>query len=784
MIFRIPKIKLGNKIALIYFILGFASLIAVNLIWLLPSLTETRKNAATLQLEIAKRGAIEINSFLDYKIGSLENIGPFLRPQEIEKNREILDNFLQKEQVFFEITLIDETGQERIKVSQFEIFSESELTSRADEEYFQKALGGIFFVSRVFFSEKAEPYLILAIPIYFSPSGTGGVLMAKLKLREMQQIISELKVGSLSHSFVVDGEGRLIADPNLSLVLKNLNLSDLAPVKKIIEKKQIVDGLASEDIYQNDQGQSVLAVGMPLQKLNWGLIIERPEADAYSGLTSKITAFVIIFVLGGLSIFFAARLLAIYLIGPMKKLGDGAKIIGAGNLDYRLNITSGDEIQELAEAFNEMGSQLKESYVYLEHKVDERTRELIAQRDQLDQAVKKLIDRDVVLNEIRKQQEEALLEANKAKSKSEEARIASLNILEDIDESRKAQEDEKNKVEAVLRSLTDGLIMIDQFGWISLINPEAEAMLNVKKENVLLKRLAEIEKADIKKINEAIEKEEGIEKKEIKLDGSPERILEISTAPVIGVDKKILGQVIILHDITREKAVEKMKTEFVTITAHQLRTPLSAVKWTLRLILDQDLGPISKEQAETLQKGYQSNERMINLVNDLLNITRIEEGRFIYGLLKISFIDLIKETVDNFQTLADMRNIKIKLQISENDIEIMGDKEKMKLALQNLIENAISYSFSGSDVTISVDCDNMNLTVAIKDKGMGIPENQQKRVFSKFFRADNAVKMETEGSGLGLFLTKNIIEKHGGKIWFESEEGKGSTFYFTLPIAK
>jgi PAS domain S-box-containing protein len=784
MIFRIPKIKLGNKIALIYFILGFASLIAVNLIWLLPSLTETRKNAATLQLEIAKRGATDINSFLDYKLGLLEKISLFLKPQEIEKNRESLDNFLQKEQAFFEMTLIDGTGQEQIKVSQFEIFSESELISRSDEEYFQKALGGVSFVSRVFFSEKAEPYLILAIPIYFSPSGTGGILMAKLKLREIWQIISELKVGSLSHSFVVDGEGRLIADPNPSLVLKNLNLSDLAPVKKIIEKKQIVDGLAPEDIYKNDQGQSVLAVGVPLQKLNWGLIIERPETDAYSALTNKIIAFVLIFVLGGLLIFFVARLLATYLIGPMKKLRDGAKIIGAGNLDYRLNITSGDEIQELAEALNEMGSQLKESYVYLEHKVDERTRELTAQRDQLDQAAKKLIDRDVVLNEIRKQQEKALVEANEAKSKSEEARIASLNILEDIEQSREAQEDEKNKVEAVLRSLTDGLIMIDQFGWISLINPEAELMLNVKKENVLLKRLAEIEKTDIKKINEAIEKEEGVEKKEIKLEGSPERILEISTAPVVGVDKKILGQVIILHDITREKAIEKMKTEFVTIAAHQLRTPLSAVKWTLRLILDQDLGPISKEQAETLEKGYQSNERMIRLVNDLLNITRIEEGRFIYGLLKISFIDLIKETVDNFQTLAEMRHIKIKLQIPENDIEIMGDKEKMKLALQNLIENAISYSLSGNDVTISVDCDNMNLTVAIKDKGMGIQKNQQVRVFSKFFRGDNAVKMETEGSGLGLFLTKNIIERHGGKIWFESEEGKGSTFYFTLPLAK
>jgi PAS domain S-box-containing protein len=785
MTFRIPKIKLGNKIALIYFILGFVSLTAINLIWLLPSLSETKKNAANLQLEIAKRGASEIGSFLNYKIDSLKNLNLLIQPSQTDQNAEIFNSFLQKDQSFFEIALLDETGAEQIRVSQFEIFTKAELVNRSTEEYFQDAITGTPYISHVFFNDKAEPYLILAIPIYSSVQEKSNVLMAKLKLTEIWQIVSGLKVGLTSRSFVVDEEGRLIADPNPSLVLKNMNLSNLAPVKKIIGSKQVVDGLATDDIYLNDQGQSVLAVGVPLEGLNWGLIIERPEADAYIGLTSKITAFIMIFVLGGLAIFVVARFLAIYLFGPMKKLGDGAKIIGAGNLDYRLNITTGDEIEELAESFNDMALQLKDYYIDLEQKVEERTKELKVQRDQLDSVTKNLIRRDVQLNETRDDQEKALIQANESKKKADEARLASLNILEDIEEARKAQEDEKNKIEAVLKSLTDGLIMLDQFGWVSLVNDETEAMLGIKKEEILSKRLGEIDKPDIQKISEALNRTEREDEKiEVPLEGTDERILEITTAPVVGIDKKTLGKVIILHDVTREKAIERMKTEFVTIAAHQLRTPLSAVKWTLRLILDGDIGPISQEQSETLQKGYQSNERMISLVNDLLNVARIEEGRFVYGFTKISFSDLVNETIDSFQTTANMKNIRINFKKPETGIDIMADKEKIKLAVQNLIENAINYSPSGSDVTILLDCDKMNLTLGVRDQGMGIPRRQQERVFSKFFRGENAIRMETEGTGLGLFLTKNIVEKHGGKIWFETEEGKGSTFFIRLPIAK
>ncbi|OGZ33594.1 MAG: hypothetical protein A2Y98_01520 [Candidatus Portnoybacteria bacterium RBG_19FT_COMBO_36_7] len=783
MIFKMPKIKLGNKIALIYFVLGFATIIAVSLIWFLPSLSETKTNAARVQLEIARRGAQEISSFIDYKLDSLQKLSFFMEPEETEKNREIFNRFMQKDQSFFEITLIGETGREQIKVSQFDIFTEADMADRSKEEYFQMTLEGSYLISQVFFNEMAEPYLVLAVPVFSFPKGA--VILAKFKLAEMWQIVSSLKAGLQSRAFVVDNEGKLIADSNPSLVLKNINLADLPPVKKIIENNLIVDGLSPEDSYLNDQSQTVLSVGVPMEKLGWGVIIEQPEEDAYSALGNKITAFVLIFLLGGVSIFFVGRLLVIYLFGPMNKLEKGAKIIGAGNLDYRLNIRTGDEIEELAQSFNEMASQLKEFYTDLEHKVDERTSELKSQRNKLDQSSKKLIDREIVLGEVKKQQEKALQEATKARHKAEEARIASLNILEDIDEARKAQEDEKNKIEAVLRSLTDGLIMLDQFGWVSLINVEAELMLNLKKEDIVSKRLGEITNPNIKKIDDLIRtKEEDVEKTEIQLDGFDERILEISTAPVIGINKKILGQIIILHDITREKAVERMKTEFVTIAAHQLRTPLSAVKWTLRLILDGDIGKITEEQAETLQKGYLSNERMISLVNDLLNITRIEEGRFIFGFLKTPFVSLIQETIDNFQVLANMKNIKIKFEKPKNDIEILADKEKIKLALQNLMENAINYSPSGSDVTISLDWDNINLTFSVADKGMGIPKKQQERIFTKFFRGENAIRTETEGTGLGLFLTKNIIEKHGGKIWFETEENKGSVFFFSLPLAK
>lgn len=783
--FSFLKIKIGTKIAIIYFILGFLSILAINLIWFLPSLDETKQNAANIQFEVAKRGASQIETFLAYKVNSLEYLTSFLNPEGDKAEQEIiLEKFLQKDQAFFEVTLLDINGQEKNKVSQFQIFTAQDLKNRETEQYFMEAKQGANYISDVYFSEKAEPYLILAFPVMTAEKNIGGVLMAKLNLRQMWQVVSDMKSGSDSQAYVVDGKGNLIAHSNPSLVLQNLNLSDLGPVKYVTEKRLAVDGLGPNDGYTDKQGQKILVVGVPLKLLPWSLFIERPESAAYAGLTKKFAIFLLIAVLGGGAIILVSRWLGGYLTNPLRRLGEGAKIIGSGDLEYRLDIKTGDEIEELAGTFNEMANRLKESYMYMEKKVEERTNDLKVQRDRLDETAKKLIQRDIALGELRQKEEKSLNEAEEAKKKAEEARVATLNVLEDVQEARRAQEKEKNKVEAVIRSLTDGLILLDEVGKIFLINSQAEAMLNLKKGTFLGENINEISQAAIKKISEVLKKSAGdIDKEEIIFEVEKEKIFEMSTAQVAGTDKKVIGKIIILHDITREKAIERMKSEFVTIAAHQLRTPLSAVKWTMRLILDRDMGPISKEQEEILLKGYQSNERMINLINDLLNVARIEEGRFNYTFSEVAFADLLNESLDVYQPLIKVKKLKIAMEKPECVLPKMKlDKEKIKLVLQNLIENAINYSPAGGEVTISYKCDKMNLTFSVKDRGMGIPEKQHSRIFSKFFRAENAVRMETEGTGLGLFIVKNIIESHNGKVWFESKESKGTTFYFTIPL--
>jgi signal transduction histidine kinase len=233
--------------------------------------------------------------------------------------------------------------------------------------------------------------------------------------------------------------------------------------------------------------------------------------------------------------------------------------------------------------------------------------------------------------------------------------------------------------------------------------------------------------------------------------------------------------------VTREKEIERMKTEFVSISAHQLRTPLSAIKWTLKMFLDGDLGELTKEQREFLEKTYQSNERMINLINDLLNVTRIEEGRFLYKPVLADIVPICQSVIDSYKDEIEKRNLKFKFKKPKELPKVRVDIEKISLAIQNLLENAIRYNKFGGEIEMVLKEKEKEIEFSIKDTGIGIPKDQQNRVFTKFFRGSNAMKMETEGSGLGLFITKNIIEAHGGRIWFESEEGKGTTFYFTLP---
>ncbi len=364
----------------------------------------------------------------------------------------------------------------------------------------------------------------------------------------------------------------------------------------------------------------------------------------------------------------------------------------------------------------------------------------------------------------------------------EKSRTALLNILEDVEEARSEGEEEKNKTLAVITNFTDGLLVFNEEKKIALINPQAESFFDIKGKDIIGRSISELVTLPTLEplIGMVGPKIKDIFRKELLLKGK--LTLEISTVPLIREEKR-MGTLVILHDITREKMVERIKTEFVSLAAHQLRTPLSAIKWTIRMLLDGDLGEITKEQRNFLGKTYQSNERMISLINDLLDITRIEEGRYLYKPVLADFEAICQFVINSFKDEIKKKKIRFEFKKPQKKLpQVKVDVEKIRLTINNLLDNAIRYTPAGGRVTVSLRSVKEKIELSVKDTGVGVPKDQQGRIFTKFFRGANVMRMATEGSGLGLFITKNIIEAHGGEIWFESEEGKGATFYFTLPI--
>lgn len=244
---------------------------------------------------------------------------------------------------------------------------------------------------------------------------------------------------------------------------------------------------------------------------------------------------------------------------------------------------------------------------------------------------------------------------------------------------------------------------------------------------------------------------------------------------------------VISHTVTQgfDKLAQanKMKTEFVSVASHQLRTPLSAMRWLLNL-LNEGQGLKPDESANYLNLIKENNERMIKLVNDLLDVSRIEMGRIIFNPRQTNLYVLVQKMVNNFSAYAQANNVTIILEAPETLPNVWTDPDKISLVIQNLIDNAIKYIKGRGEIKISMESNKHSVKVAVADTGVGIPAHQQKFIFQKFFRSDNIMKHQTVGTGLGLFIAKSVIEQSKGKIWFESQEGQGTIFYFTLPIYK
>lgn len=350
---------------------------------------------------------------------------------------------------------------------------------------------------------------------------------------------------------------------------------------------------------------------------------------------------------------------------------------------------------------------------------------------------------------------------------------------------------EAKKFKLAVDSASDNITITDSMGTIFYINKATEKNTGYTFEEAVGKNPGELWGGKMDKTYYAemwnkikVKKEVFVGQFENTRKNGEKYVAAVDISSVLDEYGEILFFVSIERDITREMAIERMKDEFVGLASHQLRTPLTGIKWFSELLIRNKYQNLNQEQLDFLEQIKISNQRMIKLVNELLDISHIETGqKFEIKKVDLKVNDVINEVLTENISLIKTKNLNIINKIPDN-LLIFADYVKMRQVLSNLISNASKYTSEGKDITIDTTTDTAKgmVVISVADQGMGIPAAQKSRLFEKFFRADNARIQEPNGTGLGLYIARELMRAHGGDMWFETEENKGTKFSFSLPI--
>ncbi len=442
-------------------------------------------------------------------------------------------------------------------------------------------------------------------------------------------------------------------------------------------------------------------------------------------------------------------------------LKEAAKHIAQGDLRKRTPVGPADEIGTLATSFNVMADKIQEHYRTLDKKVKTQTDYLTQKIDEL-----------------------------------ENHKAATLNILVDLDDANIELNETRARITATLECVGDALVVYDKEGRITYVNRQALALFRWKSaQDAVGKKYFEV-----LNIEDAAEKSVPIPERPITVCLATRKKFEaiapirycylrndgtrfpasIIVSPIMS-DGTFIGAISSIRDATTEEEISRSKTEFVSIASHQLRTPLSTIKWYAEMLLDEEIGKLNVNQERYLQQVFDSNKRMIDLVNALLNVSRIDMGELAISPELFSIGKLIESVSADLRLVAKKKHLHLVKEL-EKIPDISADPTLVRIIIQNLLANAFTYTPKGGTVTVRLKSEKKSALVSVTDTGCGIPKKNQASIFKKFFRADNARVIEPAGNGLGLYLTKAVVERMGGEIWFESEENVGTTFSVRLPL--
>lgn len=705
-----------------------------------------RNNAVRLELQMATTASKEIESFIVSQFTVLEEM-EILHAQfalEPRVRDELFERILFAHDAFTDITLVGEDGRDISRLNRVLSIAQGDLIDRKSREEFVRVQSEGLYLGPLTFV-KGRPYFILGRALR-DQNGFAGAVFATVDARILQEVVKSASVGGEKGiAYIVNSRGIVIAHPDLSTVLAEKDFSLVPAVHAHISGET---GRRTDSTYTNTEGLEVLGAGMPItislksgessrpRATGWYVIIEEPIsialAEAY-----RVTRFAVavlagvLLLAGGASLAFAHRIAS-----PIEALHAASRSLSEGNMLSRVSVNTHDEIEDLAHAFNAMAEKLSRSITELKHKGEV----LAAQKE-----------------------------------------IASA---------------ERNKIEIILSGITDAVIAVDLDRNIVLFNKAAVLLTGWRSHEVIGQTVHDVLKmfkGNVEMLPEQYcpvknDGTEGIVHTDHNVRMISAKGREQSIDLVVGHIKEGgsvgLGCILSMHDLTHEEVLERIKREFVSIVAHQLRTPLTAIKWSLNSLMETKRIRASDAEKKYVENAFASTERMINLVNDLLNVARIEEGRFVYKPTLAHIGQILEAIVVMNKPDAERKRIGIVFKKTKRPIaQVRVDINAIQLAIQNIVNNAIRYTSRGGAVTITLQGTEREVRIEIADTGIGIGDEERDQLFTKFFRGEGAISAEPSGSGLGLFISKNIIKAHGGRIWFESEKGKGTTCFITLPIA-
>ena len=779
--------RLVRDYFLISVVLIGGGLITSGLIEIYFRYQESREELARLQKEIATGAAFKIEHFVQEIHNVLKGATKSrdIAPKGLTADfRFELEKLLLIAPAVTEAIALNENGVIQVQASRLRTVLPDAKKDLSTAVPFKQAQRGKSYFGPVYFVRGSEPYMTIAVPIERFAGDVIGVLQAEVNLKYIGDVVSSITIGKAGYAYAVSRSGELIAHPDISLVLQRRNVRELAVVKAAFEGLPGASAAHAAVIAPNINGKEVLSSFALIRDFDWAVIVDRPVEEAYEALYASMLRTAALALIGLGMALFASYFLARRVIQPVRILREGVERIGTGDLGHRLNLKTGDEIEVLADEFNKMTSQLEESYANLEHKVEDRTRELTESLDQ----------------------QTATSEVLKVISRSAfDLQPVLETLIENATKLCGADKGYIHRLRGDVYTMAVSYGASDEFKTFMKEHPIHASGRETLVGRVVLERRpvhipdvlsdpdykwSEAQKAGgyrtllgVPMLREGMpigviviwrERVEAFTDKQIAL------VTTFADQAVIAIENVRLFQEI--QDKNEQlEAANKHKSQFLANVSHELRTPLNSIIGFTRLVLRKTEGQIEKLQKDNLQKVLISSEHLLNLINGLLDLAKIEAGRMEAYVESFKLDEVMRMTIATVEPLLKDGRVKLVTEIAPDIPTLKTDRDKLKQSVLNLLSNAVKFTEKG-EIKVAAWRDNGSLKLTVSDTGIGMKKEALDLIFEEFRQADMSSTRRYGGTGLGLAIVRRFINLMGGEIVVESEEGKGSKFTITLPM--